>query len=157
MKNNYFPYSTGEFMRSVDKKMNLTKKTAFRYHRLDHTKKRYLTKKLADISPRAKTVIWTRDLALRQSIKSSSSVYSKVSNPQASTRVKARQLYDKIFKKAMKNQLFDTMYPKTPAEYFNEGLATHSTSFSPHGNTRVSASIQHTRVLSEEGSLEHKV
>lgn len=46
MKNNKFPYMSGEFGNALDKKMGMNKETAFKFHRLNMVKQRVIVKNL---------------------------------------------------------------------------------------------------------------
>ena len=63
---------------------------------------------------------------------------SSTTNANTSVRMKTKKIYKKVFKDAMKKELFDTLYPKTPAQY------------SRPTTPRTLRQIQsHSRVLSE--------
>ena len=47
MSRNNFPQHTGKFQCHIDKEMHMTKKQAFRYHKLNKVKKRFLVKKIS--------------------------------------------------------------------------------------------------------------
>ena len=95
----------------------MSKKRAFRYHKLNKVKKRFLVKKIdRSTHPFSMERIKAQTNKLKQSF-SNNSMLSSSTNPNTTVRAKTKKIYKKIFKDAMRKDLFETLYPKSPLQY----------------------------------------